>query len=475
MQIKALARIGYTHPVPLTAAAAAVSACALAVLIVHVLLPSAARRTHGFSSGYTASRLLLSNSFGPQVYDEAWYMRQVQVQTGWDVQEIFSPNPPTFALLSLPFAWLAPQTAKAAWLWASLVCLGLGVWLSAIIFLRPLNGLRLPRLFLLAAFALLSGPVEANIAWGQSYLLVFLLLAGALWGLAPTPPGRGLAAWRERLAGVCLGLALVWKANGALLLIPLLARRRWRVLGWSLGTALGVTLAALPFTGWAAWAAYPAAIRAFLADPSVSVSAYQSLYGFLSHLLRYDSAWNPAPLAVLPRLVQPFYLLLLVLASSFTLWAGQRASITAVMAAFVALNVLFTPIAEEYHFAALLIPLFFLAREFYLPDASAAPALAGQAALAGSLLLLGLPMLLLSPTHADGWAALLAYPRLYAALLIWILTLTSLFPKNWMRDGLQPITHPIFRIFSPFPEGTPGVRPKGLGAGGMGEQPYDHP
>ena len=441
------------HPAPLTTVAVAVLAfaCALAVLIAHVLLPSAARRTHGFVSGYTASRLLLSGGFGPRVYDEGWYMRQVQLQTGWEVQEIFSPNPPTFALLSLPFAWLAPQAGKAAWLWASLAFLGLGVWLSAKVFLQELGGLRLPALILLAAFALLSGPVVSNFAWGQSYILVFLLLAGALWGLAPTPSGRGLAptpsgkglaptpsgrGWplrlaptlpgRERLAGVCLGLALLLKANGALLLIPLLARRRWRVLGWSLGTALGVALAALPWTGWEVWAAYPAAIRAFLADPSVSVSAYQGLYGFLSHLLRYDPTWNPTPLAVLPGLVQPLYLFLLALATAITLWLGRQASLSALLAAFVSLNVFFTPIAEEYHFAALLIPLIFLAREFTLPDPPAAPAFGGQLALAGTMLLLGLPMAAISPAHTDGWLALLAYPRLYAGILVWVLTLVRL-------------------------------------------------
>jgi hypothetical protein len=82
---------------------------------------SAGSMTHGFVAYYAASRLLVSGELGPIAYDDRWFGEKVQQITGSSVREIFTPNPPTMALMALPVAGLDAQPARAVWLVASLV------------------------------------------------------------------------------------------------------------------------------------------------------------------------------------------------------------------------------------------------------------------------------------------------------------------------------------------------------------------
>lgn len=78
---------------------------------------SAGSMTHGFVSYYTASRLLVSGELGPLAYDDAWFGAAVQRLTSSSVREIFTPNPPTMALMALPIAWLDAYRAATLARW----------------------------------------------------------------------------------------------------------------------------------------------------------------------------------------------------------------------------------------------------------------------------------------------------------------------------------------------------------------------
>ena len=77
---------------------------------------SAGSMTHGFVAYYAASRLLVSGQLGPIAYDDRWFGEKVQQFTASSVREIFTPNPPTMALMALPVAGLDPQAARMIWL-----------------------------------------------------------------------------------------------------------------------------------------------------------------------------------------------------------------------------------------------------------------------------------------------------------------------------------------------------------------------
>ena len=61
---------------------------ALAVLAADAVSIATGRMTHGFIAYYAASALLMQGELGPQVYDDAWFMRYVQELTGTDFQSI---------------------------------------------------------------------------------------------------------------------------------------------------------------------------------------------------------------------------------------------------------------------------------------------------------------------------------------------------------------------------------------------------
>src|SRR5437764_1065827 len=76
----------------------------------------------------------------------------------------------------------------------------------------------------LALLALFQ-PAREEVRLGQAYALLLLGEVALLWAYL---------ARRERTAGLLLGLLLGVKTAGLLLPALLLARRRWRALGWTL-------------------------------------------------------------------------------------------------------------------------------------------------------------------------------------------------------------------------------------------------
>src|SRR5881394_3285571 len=94
----------------------------LAAMVLAIFTVFSARSiTHGFVSYYTASRLLVSGQLGPLAYDDRWFGAKVQQITASNVREIFTPNPPTMALMALPVAGLDPHAARTIWLVFSLI------------------------------------------------------------------------------------------------------------------------------------------------------------------------------------------------------------------------------------------------------------------------------------------------------------------------------------------------------------------
>jgi hypothetical protein len=390
-------------------------------LVHNVILPSTKQMTHGFISGYIASRLLVSGAFGPLVYDDAWFMRQVQSQTGLPIQEIYSPNLPTFALLTLPFVSLPPLAARAAWLWTNMVFLVFALWLIGRVFRKASTPPGIITVLCIITYALVSAPVEANFFWGQSYIFILFLYSLTLWALLKQ---------HDWLAGVTMGLALVLKTSGLFLLLLLVIQRRWRVLISSLGTAIAVALLSLPWIGLNTWQAYPPAIKAFINHASVSVTAYQTVYSFFNHLLRYDPIWNLKPIIDIPWLIQPLAFITIAMTIAITLMIGRRASATALFAALIPLNTLLVPVAEDHHFVLCLIPIAFLAYELF-PQQASSDSLWYKRILFGiALLLLGTPFFQHNFPQINGLNSIFAYPYLFGGCLIWLLTLLILRQKN---------------------------------------------
>ena len=157
----------------------------------------------------------------------------------------------------------------------------------------------------------------------------------------------------------------------------------------------------------------------FTPPASQSVTAYQSASSFFAHLFTADATWNPAPVADLPGWRRSSASPPPAIALGVTIWlarVGRAGRADTAVGAAVAAGVLVLGLAQEYHFAMLLVPAAVaLARWF---DGAPRPALDGLW-LALALALLAAPFPYEDPALTVGWTALFAYPRLYGAWLLW--------------------------------------------------------
>jgi hypothetical protein len=364
---------------------------AAAILAIFTVF-SAGSITHGFVAYYTASRLLVSGELGPVAYDDRWFGEKVQQFTASSVREIFTPNPPTMALMALPVAAFDAQRARAVWLVASLIAFIAAV--ASLVRYQSLRNRDVPIPVLLVM--MLAPAVFTNLRVGQGYLIVFALMVAT---------GLLLIKGRDRPAGVVLGCLLALKLSGLAIVLLLAARKRWAALAAAAITGAIIVIAITPFIDPRMWLVFPSEVRAFVARPSGSVTAYQTTLSLARHLCVADPQWNPAPVANCGALAFAVPSIVIVLATLGTIVLAARSRrIEPWIAAGVTLTVLSQPAAAEVHFVLLAIPLALL-RLSMLEFAAIA-------------VLLIVPLELTAERFTTGWAVFLGYPRLYAAWLL---------------------------------------------------------
>jgi hypothetical protein len=371
-----------------------------AMILATFTLFSAGSITHGFVSYYTASKLLVAGQLGPEAYDDGWFGAKVQQLTASSIREIFIPNPPTMALMALPLAGLDAQAARAAWLIASLTAFLLSI--GALVRYRAHHSRDLPIEIVL--LMMLAPAVFTNLRIGQGYLFVFALFTASTLALL-----RG----RDRMAGIALGLLLALKTSGVALAAILIARRRWTALITAAATAFALAIVITPFIDASMWPAYPGAVRSYVARPASSVTAYQTTLGMFRHLCVADPQWNPSPAANCAPIAFVVPALINAAATLATMVLAMRSKrMEPWMAAAAALSVLTLPAIAEPHFVLMAIPLALLRLSLV------------ETLMVGALLMV--PMEWTAERFTAGWWALLAYPRLYAAWLLWALSVREL-------------------------------------------------
>jgi hypothetical protein len=359
--------------------------------------------TNAFVAYYTAARLLVEGAGAARFYEDDWFRSQV-ARFEPEVRDIFSGNPPTMGLVLLPLAWADYRVARGTWIAATvLLVVGTAGWLVR---RERLDGPWGPAFLCIVLFA---DPVRENISHGQAYGLALALLA-ITW--------HGYRTSRDGLLGAPAGVLLVTKTVSLMLWPLLLVERKWRALGWGLGTAAALVLAALPLTGAEAWTRYPSSAAAVISEPLRAVTAYQTQLGFFRHLFGPGGAAVGEPALDAPLLGSVLSIAVALLLFGTSLRAALRGASTAcVFAAFVLLGLILSPVSSEAHYAMALLPIALLTSELRARDVPPV----GAAVLALGTLLIAAPFPFRSPRLADGLLALLAYPRLYGALLLWAL------------------------------------------------------
>jgi hypothetical protein len=310
--------------------------------------------------------------------------------------------------MMMPLAALSMGTARTLWAGTSLIFLFLGITLFGFVIFRV--PFETKAFYMTTALLLLSAPLAENFEYGQAYGTLLAFYAIALFALC-----SGL----DWLAGCTLGLALALKASGLPLLMLFLLKGRWRLVGWALISFAALALFSIPLVGIDTWQIYLfEMIPRFLADPVIAVTAYQTIPGFLRHLFAYHEIWNPSPLANWPSFAKLFSLLITFTLVGAAGLASRRATLAWTFCVGLLLSVILVPAAVEHHFL-LLFPAFLLAA--HSPFVSKFPLY-----IAAGLIIV--PLMYTAKQFSTGPWALMAYPRLYGALIL--LLLLHLHEKN---------------------------------------------
>ena len=382
--------------------------CGLAVISglnfwIHSFAPSLSGVTYGFPAYYTAARLIVEGRWSDQVYNDAWFRAQVLAQTDGRVNDLMSYNPPTTSLLLVPLARLDIAGARAGWAIVNLVLLAASVCLILTAPPRPLQpAVGAGWIALVFSFA----PLWENFRVGQTYVLLLFLFALAFWCLLQR---------RAMFTGIALGVAAAAKLSGGPIWLILAARQRWRDLAVGVATGLAFVVMSMIVTGTAGWAAFIAALPShLLATRWASHVSLQTTPSFFQHLFAADAQWNPSPLWNQAWLGGALSLGVIGAALIATVWRSRRSDWDLALSLAIALSVIVFPLAEEYHYTLFLLPLAVMVSRIVRRPFDAR-----------DIVWLVVVLILLAVAWpyknmaADGWNALLAYPRLYGGWLAW--------------------------------------------------------
>jgi glycosyl transferase family 87 len=337
-------------------------------------------------------------------YDSSYFNKKVKEYGIKDVYDI-QPNIPTNSFVYLPVALLSPQPAKIAWGILSIVFLLVSVILIIKVFEIPVReNLGMLTLILI----LVWHPVYLNLALGQVYLFLLFLFCLSMKALANNSQAK---------AAVPISLCLLSKGYGWIIFLWFLIKRKWKA---ALVTILSIIigfLLTLYFIRWDTWLTYWNVIASHIGrNPTDSFVAYQNINSFLRHLFIFDKDLNPFPLLNLP---EPTVFVIVVITNlAVILIVSLRMKNTLPSySAFLGLGIITAPIAEEYSYV-LFLPLAIILFKYFYEQSKT---IIVQASLfATAILLIALPLDYKSLQFSSFPLWLLAYPKLYAGIILLI-------------------------------------------------------
>jgi hypothetical protein len=378
---------------------------------------AAHRTSHSYIVLYTSAQLLREGVPVNRFYDDRWFNRQTARYDDL-YRDIYRPHSPITALMLLPLSDLDYAKSRVIWTMFNVA------FLLAASF-RLLRELKVSGVYLslMLLLILLYDPLHVNLELGQSYILMFTLSVIAWVGYR-----RG----DERALGIALGLMLALKTAGLFLWPLLIVQRRWSALIWGMVTVTALALASLPVVGLDAWLTYVQEVGYFRGQPWLAVTAYQTPTSLFYHLFTYHAEWNPHPVLIAPALASALTSLTTLCLVGLTLMAGlqRRKQADLTFAAFSLVSLLIVPLALDYHYMLLLLPILILVAQ---PSWS----VRAKLALILAIVLVSTAIDFRQPALSVGWWALLAYPKLYGALLLWALTLWQIYKLTRNRRGVK--------------------------------------
>jgi hypothetical protein len=200
---------------------------------------------------YYLSALALHDGYNPYTASFAQIAAQSGLNSNVAGAVEHATDPPAFLLLIKPLALMSRSGAFWAWAAVNAACL-----IGALILLTA--GVSLRARLLLVALAIIYPPVGIHFIWGQSKILILLLLAVAM---------RSMDAGLDWLAGLSLAAAGLLRIFPLLLLLYLVLQCRWRPLQWAIVSVAGGGAATVMVLGLSTCLSFAAGLR-LIGDPS---------------------------------------------------------------------------------------------------------------------------------------------------------------------------------------------------------------
>ncbi|HYK63696.1 MAG TPA: glycosyltransferase family 87 protein, partial [Patescibacteria group bacterium] len=226
---------------------AAVWICALILLVGTLTRMRGQWRGRDFSDKYE-SAWALRHGIDPYPIDLTPIASELGMETGG---LIHASDTPTFLLCFEPLTYLRPR--PAFWTWTAINACALAI--AMYLLLAHRSGLSARTAWLLAGLMLMSAPLNLNFYWGQSQLIILMLLVSAM---------RAMERERDGTAGLLIAVAALLRAYPILLVGYFMLRRKWRAVAFALagiGVGLLATVAmlglaqTLSYVHGAAWVA----------------------------------------------------------------------------------------------------------------------------------------------------------------------------------------------------------------------------
>ena len=367
----------------------------------HISNPS-----NGFASYYTASKLIMEGENPSDFYNDEYFSNKVKNYVP-GIYEIYLVNLPTTGLLLLPLAYFDYSTARVFWISCNLILLAVTMF-----FIVKRMQIKIELLPFVLVLIFSFQPLYSNVAHAQAYILIFCLLVFSF---------LGIRAGKNFMPGFLVGITFITKSAGIFLILLFIILKKWKSLAWAGITIIILTVITFPVLGYNSWMVYADRLMNYSSDPSLSVTAYQSIFSFFHHLFIFNKEWNPNPILDLPIIgysVTLMFSLCILLMTVFNTIKYKNTELA--FASFISAGLILNPTSIDYHYVLILIPILILI-DWLMKNQSRIIWLTFIL----SFLLIALSIPYLSPKVSDGFLALLAYPKLYGAVGLWYLSLVA--------------------------------------------------
>jgi hypothetical protein len=392
------------------------------VLAARGMVPAMSKIDSDFPNYFTAAKIVADGGNVERLYDDSWFQGQMRrYALGKPSEGKFSPFPPPTALLLVPLTRLEPLNALRVMTGVSTLCLVCSIILLA----RILSWSFVDS----AVFVLLSGyAVLGALRLGQPYILVSW---SCILGYYAHRKGRPV------LAGMCFGLFSPIKYFPVVILIYFAFRKEWKLVLGGVTAILVVTSVSISVLGWKIHEDFLSSVLGnhLIANLSMQdpfTASFQSFDTLCRRLFIFDATLNPQPLIALPHLqgisvlIIKASIFLVAIATLIKLARGDVGTATAPSVGLLGiLTLLIAPATASYHFVLLWLPIGLLINYFFQQRAPV-----GAYFILGTYALIGFfPYRFTVPFEGRGGLTMLAYPRLFLLLAMFVVCVYSIWNR----------------------------------------------